>query len=397
MIRKVTSVLLLAVLVLCAVSCSSDEQKPTDAHTPEMTTAAQPTAQTAAQTAAVTEKSELQELADFFGKLKTEDFNDHGYTITIRQKYNIEKHTDNEKEKADLAVEYEGLGTFTVISRLANTTEEGAPFSGKLDAFTRGVGYIDQNQKEKAVYRSHETDKVDNESREFTEAVEIDHTFKAKYDKNTLYASVRTVRSNPQDASHKENVSFDGKIEKTQLTDLLSDELLDSFVEGLIFMDGYSYFETLNDFSQGAFIDEENVDPEADDYDRYIDVNDSSISAEGNIVTFRFSIYGSVLFAEEQEQIDRNATKLYCSILFDTELGKIVQFRYDLKDFISAFLQISAKEGETISAQIDDFCIEGNLFTVPFEEIEMTGEFTAYEDASAFIESVGRYANPMKD
>ncbi|MBP5230244.1 MAG: hypothetical protein ILO68_00795 [Clostridia bacterium] len=365
--RKLFCLLLTSALVFCGASCAGCAVQPgntsSDGNSAE---------------------DSNPNFEDYFAKLDMSYFSENGYTITFLQKYSLTRHTDNEEETADLTCEYEGTGSFTLLTEPAG----GDAAEGRLDLFRNGRGYLDQSQREKAVYKTKETDKVYGESRESTETVDRNRYFRARFDEKTLYTAFR----NEPDG----DPTFEWSIEKDLLSDLLSDELLDRFVDGMIFVEGYSYLERLSGFSSGTLFAEESLSEE--EMEKYTDPGDFAVRMEDEVFTLEFSMYGDAVFDELKENPapDGSRAKIRVAIQYDTAAGQIVHFRFDLKEFLLSVFRLSQKEGETVNAQIDEFAIEGDRLNVPFDKTALKGNFTAYTDAAAFLEKLGDYTSPTE-
>ena len=308
--------------------------------------------------------------------LNSASFDNNNFNTSFKHQYDAESHTDDEYEKVDYTISYDGNGSVT--TKIDGLTKDLNSYTF-YDLITTKVGYIKIEQSEKINCDYTEIDKTDNNKKsEDKNNYEIDHEFTIKFDDSTIYISSSSKFNNKNDNSKNVNETFNGKISKSLFTDATTEESFNYFYNQLVVMSEFNINNNVQKHVAEEFV--KSIDLNEKDFGSFVD--DNKLSLDGKDISFSYPCNSFInsLFSVKSKKDAQIKGKL----TIDETKKELTNFNYDLKDFIFNSLDVIDDE-DLVKTNINVYTLNGELFSTAVSDIKIDKEFKEYTEAAAFM------------
>lgn len=306
-------------------------------------------------------------------------FDNLGYSISYNQNYEIESHSEDEYEKMDYTINYEGGGELTLI------LEEKDETNSSNTILNHKKGYINSVQKQNYVYNYKDLDKISNEEKEEKVYTKYDNNFSLKFDNDNLLVASKTKFINEIEKEESYDNDFYAKINKDLLDEVMESDTIDRFVAKILLMDGQIINELIQSYSEQLFLKTKDYNDE--ELFDFINKYNIIFSEKDNEIIIDFIIDSATVFNSLYDLDLTNTNSVFGKMTIDKVNNKIISFEYDLKKYYYDLLNLVDDEDIT-TIKINEYYLVGRAFNKKVDEINMEGDFVEYTDPSLFIEDV---------
>lgn len=321
-------------------------------------------------------------IKELLNNLDSKSYDKNGFTMTFNHKYDIESHTNDDYEKIDYTLHYDGAGT--IITSIDGLTEDINNYS-LYDLITTKVGYIKMIQIEKSNYDYKEENKIDNKNQQEKYNYEINHEFIIKFDESNVYVSSTSKYTDLIDNTKNSNDEFNGKISKELFIENLTPDSIDQFYNQLIVMEGIQTNVTLQNHTSELFVKSKNLND--NDFNTFVNTNQISLEEKKDTSVITFA-YPCDQFISATFNIKKNSNaKVKGTLIIDNNKKNLIHFDYDLKDFIFNALDGIDSDNQ-VTTNINEYKLTGDSFTTSILDIKIEKELNEYTDSDLFMEGL---------
>ena len=317
-----------------------------------------------------------EEIKNSLNNLNLASFDNNNFNTSFRHQYDAESHTDDEYEKVDYTISYNGNGS--LITKIDGLTKDLSNYTF-YDLITTKVGYIKLVQYEKINCDYIEIDKTDNNKRtEDKTNYEINHEITIKFDDSTIYISSSSKFNNLEDNTKNVDEAFNGKITKALFTDATTEESINYFYNELVVMSEFSINKSVQKQVAEEFIKSKDLNDK--DFGAFVANNNLTIDNTKISFSYPCNSFINSLFSLKANK----DSKINGKLTIDGTNKDLTNFEYDLKDFIFNSLDLIDDE-DLVKTNINVYTLNGELFNTAISDIKIDKEFKEYTESQSFM------------
>ena len=313
------------------------------------------------------------------GNLTTTAFDKNGQTYTFNHKYDAEGHTNDDYEKTDYTIKYDGNGIIT--TEVEGLTEDINNFS-LYDLVSTKKGYLRILQHEKYEYDYKEEDKYDGKKSEDKVNYEMNHEFIIKFDETTVYIACTSKYTDSNDSTKNVDKTFNGKISKESFKESITVDSLNFLYDQLLTMDEFDTNTKVQKYTSDLFIKSKELN--GGDFNSFVDKNQVALEESSDKSTISFSYPCDTVISSLFNLDSKSNSRINGKLVIDNTKKDIIQFEYDLKDFLFDTLDGIDKDN-SVKVNINEYKLTGDSFTTAVADIKLEKEFKEYTDSEEFL------------
>ena len=309
-------------------------------------------------------------------------FDKNGQTYTFTHKYGAESHTNDDYEKTDYTISFDGNGIIT--TEVEGLTEDISKFSF-YDLVTTKNGYLRVLQHEKYDYSYKDEDKYDNKKTEEKTNYEMNHEFIIKFDQSTVYVSCTSKYTDSNNTTNNVDKTFNGKISKELLKDSVTADTLNFLYDQLVVMHEFNTNTKVQKYTSDLFTKSKELS--TSDFNSFVDKNQVALEEASDKSSISFSYPCDSVISSLFNLDSKSNSKINGKLVIDNTKKDIIQFEYDLKDFLFDTLDGIDKDN-LVKVNINEYKLTGNSFSTAVADIKLEKEFTEYTDTDEFLTDI---------
>ena len=330
-------------------------------------------------------------IKEVINSFSTAPYKVKGYEVSFNESYSMTGTNKDEEESSSYSINYHAEGEKKYSYSLDDNVEDNIL---PIDIISTGNGFYYAKQREVSEYECHEYDKDNQVIYSDSSEVIQNHTIAIGFDDNNFKASGSETYAGHY--LNKDDVTmahiFEGKIDKSSLIKELSNRLTEKALASISFTDAMNYVDEIDDFFLAMI-------PEIKNYNEnqlkdFIKNNKVTVKKEsGNIrvnLNYDASTLATLFDIEKVSNIYINT-----ELLIDKD-GQILNFKYDLKDFLLNLVKGEQDSNVTFVEDTLVFNVEGKLLRTILEDIYIS-ESNEYDDVNAYINDFFARGLPYKE